>query len=106
MRMNFLIQKIQTPGFFMIYLEIPFFFNDADIKVKNNHLILEKNGLDIEEGEYFIKIYFENNPLVLRKIDVEINKEILTLSIYDHNYNNNFNYAFFKLINPKLLNND
>ena len=103
---EFFNPKNTNAWFFYDIFRNPLFFNDADIKVKNNHLILEKNGLDIEEGEYFIKIYFENNPLVLRKIDVEINKEILTLSIYDHNYNNNFNYAFFKLINPKLLNSD
>ena len=32
-------------GFFMIFLEIPYFFEDAKIEVKNNELILKKEGL-------------------------------------------------------------
>ena len=43
--MSFLIQKIQMLGFFMIFLEILFFFEDANIELKNNELIIEKNGL-------------------------------------------------------------
>ena len=101
---EFFNPKNTNAWFFYDIFRNPLFFNDADVKIKNNEIILEKIGFDVEERKYFIKIYFENNPLVLRKINVEINKEILTLSIYDHNYNKQFNQSFFKLINPKLLN--
>ena len=72
--------------------------------MKDNQLILEKNGIDIDENEYFIKVFFENNPLVLRKVDLWINNEVLSLSIYNHNYNEQFNKDMFKLINPRFLN--
>ena len=65
---------------------------------------LEKIGVDNEETRYFINVFFENNPLILRKIEVFINNEFLQISIFDHNYNQDFDKNFFKLISPKLLN--
>ena len=57
-----------------------------------------------EEQIYDIKLYFENDPLVLRNIEVIINDDQLKLSIFNHNYNEEYDKDFFKLINPKLLN--
>ena len=62
------------------------------------------HDVDNEENKYTIKIFFEKNPLVLRKLEVIINKELLTLSIYNHNYNEEFDKNLFKLINPKYFN--
>ena len=76
----------------------------VELSFKDNQLILEKNGVDIDENEYFIRVFFENNPLVLRKVDLWINNEVLSLSIYNHNYNEQFNKDLFKLINPRFLN--
>ena len=72
--------------------------------MKEGQIILEKNGLDSEQTPYSIKVYFENNPLILRKVEVLINQQVLQISISDHNYNENFEEKFFKLISPKLLN--
>ena len=33
-----------------------------------------------------------------------VNKEVIKLSIFNHNYNQEYDKDFFKLINPKLLN--
>ena len=66
--------------------------------------MLEKSGYDNEETEYSINVYFENNPVVLRKIEVYINDELIQMSIFNHNYNVDFDKNFFKLINPELLN--
>ena len=82
----------------------PFFLEKSLIKNKDNQLIIQKNDVDNEENKYTIKIFFEKNPLVLRKLEVIINKELLTLSIYNHNYNEEFDNDFFKLINPKYFN--
>ena len=101
---EFFNPKNTNAWFFYDIFRNPLFFEDAMIKFKNNELILEKNGSDLDDKKYYIRIYFEINPLVLRKIEVLINNELLTLSIYNHDYNNQFNKDMFKLINPKFLN--
>ena len=74
------------------------------IKIKNNQLTIIKSGVYDEEQIYDIKLYFENDPLVLRNIEVIINDDRLKLSIFNHKYNEEYGKDFFKLINPKLLN--
>ena len=101
---EFFNPKNTNAWFFYDIFRNPLFFENAKIEFENNQLILKKEGVDIEEKHYFIRVYFENNPLVLRKVDLWINKESMTLSIYNHNYNEEFNKDLFKLINPKLLN--
>ena len=101
---EFFNPKNTNAWFFYDIFRNPLFFEDAKIEFKGNELVIEKNGFDIENNSYFLKVYFENNPLVLRKIDVWINQEFLTLSIYNHNYNQEFNKDLFKLINPNFLN--
>jgi len=101
---EFFNPKNTNAWFFYDIFRNPLFFEDAKIEFKNNELILEKSGFDIEQKKYVINVYFENNPLVLRKLDLWINNEHLTLSIYNHNYNEKFNKDLFKLINPQLLN--
>ena len=80
------------------------FFEDSLMQLRDNELILEKKGVDSEERDFLIKVYFETNPLILRGLEVIINNEVLKLSIYNHNYYEEFDKDFFKLINPKLLN--
>ncbi len=101
---EFFNPKDTNAWFFYDIFRNPLFFEDAQIKFKNNELILEKNASDLDDKKYFIRVYFENSPLVLRKIEVLINNELLTLSIYNHDYNEQFNKDLFKLINPNLLN--
>ena len=90
--------------FFYDIFRNPIFFEDGLIKIKNNELILEKIGVNKNEEKFLIKLYFEKNPLILRGLELEINGDVLKLSIYNHNYNEEFNNKFFKLINPQLLN--
>ena len=101
---EFFNPKNTNAWFFYDIFRNPLFFEDAEIEFKNNQLILEKNGLDMEQRKYLIRVFFENNPLVLRKVDVRIDSEHLELSIFNHNYNEQFNKDLFKLINPQLLN--
>ena len=46
-------------GFFTIFSEILFFFEDGAIKEKNE-LILEKSGVDNDDKNFQIRVYFEN----------------------------------------------
>ena len=101
---EFFNPKNTNAWFFYDIFRNPLFFEDGFIKVKKNQLIIEKRGADNEGINFLIRVYFEKNPLVLRGIEVIINNEALKLSIYNHNYYEEFDKDFFKLINPKLLN--
>ncbi len=101
---EFFNPKNTNAWFFYDIFRNPLFFEDSLIKLENNELILEKTGADDEENSFLIRVYFEKNPLILRGLEVIIGNEILKLSIYNHNYFEEFDKNFFKLISPKLLN--
>ncbi len=101
---EFFDPKNTNAWFFYDIFRNPYFFKNSNIEIKKNELTLEKKGFNNEQSEYFIRVYFENNPLILRKIDLFLNGELLEIAIFDHNYNENLKSDFFKLINPSLLN--
>ena len=101
---EFFNPKNTNAWFFYDIFRNPLFFVDGYIEVKKNQLILEKRGVESEDINFLIRVYFEKNPLVLRGIEVIVNNEALKLSIFNHNYYEEFDKDFFKLINPKLLN--
>ena len=100
---EFFNPKNTNAWFFYDVFRNPYFFEDSEITLKNNEIILEKKSVDIEERNYSIKVYFEKSPLILRGIEVRINQDMLKLSIFNHSYNEEFDKDFFKLINPKFL---
>ncbi len=101
---EFFNPKKTNAWFFYDIFRNPIFFEDSFIEIKNNELILEKKGVDNQEKNFLIKLYFENNPLILRSVEIVMNNEFLKLSIFNHSYNEEFDRDFFKLISPKLLN--
>ena len=101
---EFFNPKNTNAWFFYDIFRNPYFFEDGKIEVKDNELLLEKKGIDNEEKNFVIRVLFETQPLVLRGIEVEINDDILKMSIYNHSYSEVFDKNFFKLINPNLLN--
>ena len=101
---EFFNPKNTNAWFFYDIFRNPYFFEDSKIATKDKEIILKKTGFDKEGVKYLINVYFENSPVILRKIEVLIYDELLQISIFDHNYNEDFDKSFFKLINPKLLN--
>ena len=101
---QFFNPKNTNAWFFYDIFRNPYFFEDSKIVIKNKEIILKKSGFNNEETKYLINVYFENSPLILRKIEVFVNDEFLQISIFNHNYNEIFDKSFFKLINPMLLN--
>ena len=79
------------------------FFLNSNVIENTDNVVLEKTVIN-EEIEYEIKIIFENNPFILRKIDILGDNFLLNLSFYNHKYNESFDEKFFKLINPSLIN--
>ena len=101
---EFFDPKNTNAWFFYDLFRNPYFLLNSLVKLKDNEIILEKAGVDNEQINYVIKTFFENKPLILRKVEILINDNFLQLSIFDHEYNQEFDKSFFKLINPKLLN--
>ena len=101
---EFFNPKNTNAWFFYDIFRNPYFFEDSKITIKNNQIKIEKNGLNNDGVKYIIRVYFENNPMILRKIELSINDDFLQISVFNHNYNEDFDENFFKLISPKLLN--
>ncbi len=100
---EFFDPKNTQAWFFFDIFNNPDFFLDSKIIYKDNNISLEKSGYN-NFGEYTIKVIFEDNPLIIRKIELLNDETHLTLSIYDHKRNLNFDERFFKLINPSFFN--
>ena len=101
---EFFNPKNTNAWFFYDIFRNPYFFKDSSLKEESHELIIEKIGVDIDQRNFVIKLYFEKNPLVLRAVEVLIDNQFLKLSIYDHTYNEEFDKNFFKLINPEFFN--
>ena len=101
---EFFNPKNTNAWFFYDIFRNPYFFEDSLLELENNELIIKKTGIDSNQQSFVIKVFFEKNPLVLRAVEVFVNNEFLKLSIYNHNYNEDFDDDLFKLINPKFLN--
>ena len=101
---EFFNPKNTNAWFFYDIFRNPHFFEKSKLLIKQNEIILEESGVNHEKTQYLIKVYFENKPIILRKIKIFINDDFLEISIFNHNYNENFDKDLFKLINPKFLN--
>ena len=75
------------------------FFRDAIFEKKNNHIIVSKN-LTFDEEKINLKIFIEQNPMVVRKLRIEKFDSVIIFSIINHNFNPNLTDKFFSMINP------
>ena len=78
------------------------FLDKSKISSENKNIIISKSGVN-GDIDYSLNIYFEEVPMVLRKIELITGGENFIISLGNHNYNEIFDKNFFKLINPKLL---
>ena len=99
---EFFDPKSTMAWFFYDIFNNPNFIKDSDKKISENYMFFEKNGSN-EFGDYIVKIYFEDKPIVIRKIALISENLSLNISIFDHIYNEKFNKNFFKLINPTFF---
>ena len=77
------------------------FLSDSKIINKKGYFYIQ-NEIQLDEITYGIKIYFEEKPLQLRKLEIINELEIITFTILNPNYNPNLNDKFFSLANPLL----
>ena len=88
-----------------IFNDPKFFFNKKTIlEQKDNYISLQKKGFNNQDEEYNIVVYFENNPIILRKIILSFEDNELVVSLFNHKFNEIYEKNFFKLINPNFFN--
>ena len=77
------------------------FLSESKIINKKGFFYIQKE-IKLDETLYKVKVYFEEKPLQLRKLEVLYNLEVITFTILNPNYNPNLNDKFFSLVNPLL----
>jgi len=76
------------------------FFKKTQLMIQTNSITAVKN-IKIDEEEVTLNIYFEQNPLILRKIEIKKNNENIVFSILNINHNPNFDKKFFSMTDPR-----
>ena len=82
--------------FYDIFLDYNFFLS-LMFEENNGGIVFEKNII-IDSDKTKLKIFFENKPLLLRKIIAETENEFISISFSEHNYNNVFDKNFFSFV--------
>ena len=77
------------------------FLSGSKVTIKKSYFYIQKE-IQIDEVIYEIKIFFEEKPFQLRKLEIVNDTEIITFTILNLNYNPNLNEKFFSLANPLL----
>ena len=82
--------------FYDIFLNDNFFIS-TEFEKEKGEIIFRKQ---VNSGSEIIKlkVYFEINPLVLRKITAETESDIISISFNEHKYNNVFEKDFFSFL--------
>ena len=92
----FSTEKNTVRLFYDIFLDYNF-FSSFVFKENNKEIIFEKKII-IDSKITNLKIFFENSPLLLRKITVKTENEIISISFSEHSYNNTFDESLFSFV--------
>ena len=82
--------------FYDIFLKNSF-LSSLTPKENNNAIVFEKI-IQLESSKVNLTIFFETNPLILRKIISKTEGDLITISFYAHNYNAAFEESFFSFV--------
>ena len=97
---EFFNPKKTSAWFFFELFKNKAFLDQSTIITKNNNIIITKK-INNSDTEYNLKIYFEENPMILRKIELFSEGLDFVISLSNHSYYEKFDKKFFKLIRPK-----
>ena len=78
------------------------FLEESNVYMENQSILVEKKG-SFNEDDYVLKIYFEDNPLIIRKIELFSGDIYTSLSFFNHINEVIFDKSYFKLINPSFF---
>ena len=77
------------------------FFNEAIFEEKNNYIIVSKN-FTVDEEKIKLKIFIEQNPIVIRKLRIEKSDSVIIFNILNHNFNPELTNKNVSMINPTV----
>ena len=77
------------------------FLNEASIKENNSVIEVTKN-INLKNEKVKIKIIFEKNPLLIKKLIMISNEQIINLTLVNPNFNAVLDSKIFSLANPLL----
>ena len=87
--------------FFFSLLNNKDFINQSKISILKDTIKI-KSVLEINEIIYNISIFYENEPIKLRKIEITNDENIITIGFFEHIVNQQYEDSFFSMINPYL----
>ena len=87
--------------FFDIFYEGNF-LNNAKINEIDNALVISKSIQMNKNEKIALDVYFEKNPISLRKIKINNQYDITSYSLSNHNYNPVLSKKMFSMANPVL----
>ena len=82
--------------FYDIFLDYNF-FSSLMFSENNGEVIFEKK-ITIDSTKTNLKVFFENRPLLLRKIITETKDGVFSISFNEHSYNNVFDEKLFSFV--------
>ena len=91
-------KKNNTKIIFDLFNDINF-LDDAKFFFNDNIFYFSKT-VEIDKESNLIKIFFEESPIRLRKIEIQNVETTITLYINNINFNPNFEDNFFSMANP------
>ena len=93
--------KKSLASFFYNIFFSKIFFNEAIFKEKNNYIVVTKNII-VDEEKINLKIFMEQNPMIVRKLRIEKDDSVIIFSIMNHNFNPDLSNKFFSMIDPTI----
>jgi len=94
-------QKTQAKIFFDIFFKENF-FEDSAYSEKEKVLEIKKNITLKDDENIGVKIIFEKKPILIRKIEIIKDDEIITYSISDHNFFPSLDDKMFSMASPLI----
>ena len=82
--------------FYDIFLNYSFF--SSSLFTENNGSVIFEKKITIDSTKTNLKIFFENKPLLLRKIIAQTEDEVISISFNEHNYSSVFDEGFFSFV--------
>ena len=77
------------------------FIENTKILDEINRIVIEKEII-IEDKKSKIKIFFENNPLIIRRIELKNEDYSIKFAIINTNFYSNLDKKMFSMINPLI----
>ncbi len=99
---EFFNPKNTSAWYFYEVFQNPDFLKNSPVSSEDKNIVVEKEG-NLEDENYKLRIYFEDEPMILRKVELILNEELISISFNNHEYNKNFEANYFKLINPNFF---